>query len=229
MSTTSTPHRRSTGRTRSSLSSVKVPSLSSASPSSSQASVKPPPLPVIQSSNHKPNVGGSSATRKPSLGYPLSVFSPQSDSHNDQRLSASNNVASSSLTMTPSQPTASRNIGDDKNGNQNLEVGDYVDVPGGMHGTIKFIGEVRGKKGTFAGVELAKEWAARGKNDGDVDGSVFSMLNKRKCADVCKVHDISRRQSKVLEYSCRLTRLINVYHLPHPLVTRCLSRPQLPL
>lgn len=51
-----------------------------------------------------------------------------------------------------------------------LEVGDIVDVPGGMHGTIKFIGEVKGKKGTFAGVELSREWAARGKNDGDVDG-----------------------------------------------------------
>ena len=63
-----------------------------------------------------------------------------------------------------------RSATDDRNGNQNLEVGDSVDVPGGMHGTIKFIGEVQGKKGVFAGVELAKEWAARGKNDGDVEG-----------------------------------------------------------
>lgn len=51
-----------------------------------------------------------------------------------------------------------------------LTVGDPVDVPGGMHGTIKFIGEVKGKKGIFAGVELSREWAARGKNNGDVDG-----------------------------------------------------------
>lgn len=51
-----------------------------------------------------------------------------------------------------------------------LTVGDQVDVPGGMHGTIKFIGEVKGKKGVFAGVELSREWAARGKNNGDVDG-----------------------------------------------------------
>ncbi|KAL9104487.1 MAG: hypothetical protein Q9163_000580 [Psora crenata] len=63
-----------------------------------------------------------------------------------------------------------RTVSDEKNANQNLEVGDLVDVPGGMHGTIKFIGEVKGKKGTFAGVELAKEWAARGKNDGDAEG-----------------------------------------------------------
>ncbi|KAI4158391.1 MAG: hypothetical protein LQ342_007477 [Letrouitia transgressa] len=54
-----------------------------------------------------------------------------------------------------------------------LEVGDTVDVPGGMHGTVKFIGEVKGKKGIFAGVELSKEWAARGKNDGDVEGTWY--------------------------------------------------------
>jgi dynactin complex subunit len=53
---------------------------------------------------------------------------------------------------------------------RDLEVGDTVDVPGGMHGTIKFIGSVRGKKGLFAGVELSREYAARGKNDGNVDG-----------------------------------------------------------
>ena len=72
--------------------------------------------------------------------------------------------------MNPPRLAATRTASDDRNGNQNLEVGDSVDVPGGMHGTIKFIGEVKNKKGIFAGVELAKEWAARGKNDGDVEG-----------------------------------------------------------
>jgi hypothetical protein len=60
--------------------------------------------------------------------------------------------------------TPSRRDGDD------LEVGDLVDVPGSMHGTVKFIGNVQGKKGTFAGVELSEEYAVRGKNNGDVDG-----------------------------------------------------------
>ncbi|CAL8575396.1 hypothetical protein XPA_001324 [Xanthoria parietina] len=54
-----------------------------------------------------------------------------------------------------------------------LTVGDQVDVPGGMHGIIKFIGEVKGKNGIFAGVELSREWAARGKNNGDVDGTRY--------------------------------------------------------
>ena len=51
-----------------------------------------------------------------------------------------------------------------------LEVGDAVNVPGEMHGTVKFVGVVKGKSGKFVGVELASEFAARGKNDGDVDG-----------------------------------------------------------
>ena len=72
--------------------------------------------------------------------------------------------------MYPMKPATKRTISDDKYGNQNLEVGDVVDVPGMMHGTIKFIGEVKGKKGHFAGVELAKEFAANGKNSGDVEG-----------------------------------------------------------
>ncbi|KAF2235071.1 hypothetical protein EV356DRAFT_445682 [Viridothelium virens] len=51
-----------------------------------------------------------------------------------------------------------------------FEVGDTVDVPGGMWGVVKFIGNVKGKAGVFAGVELDREFASRGKNDGDVEG-----------------------------------------------------------
>ena len=51
-----------------------------------------------------------------------------------------------------------------------VEVGDAVEVPGGMDGTVKFVGEVRGKPGFFVGVELSKKWAHRGKNDGDAEG-----------------------------------------------------------
>ena len=51
-----------------------------------------------------------------------------------------------------------------------VDVGDKVNVPGGMDGTVRFVGGVEGKQGTFVGVELSKQWAARGKNSGDVDG-----------------------------------------------------------
>lgn len=46
-------------------------------------------------------------------------------------------------------------------------------VPGDMHGIVKFIGPVAGKKGTFAGVQLATEYAGRGKNSGEVDGKYY--------------------------------------------------------
>ncbi|KAG0133192.1 hypothetical protein HOY82DRAFT_482963 [Tuber indicum] len=51
-----------------------------------------------------------------------------------------------------------------------VEVGDAVNTPGGMHGTVKFIGNVKGKAGIFVGVELDPDMSGRGKNDGAVDG-----------------------------------------------------------
>ena len=51
-----------------------------------------------------------------------------------------------------------------------VAVGDVVDVPGNMQGTVRFVGSVQGKNGTFAGVELDQDFSARGKNNGDVDG-----------------------------------------------------------
>lgn len=53
-----------------------------------------------------------------------------------------------------------------------LEVGEVVNVPGDMFGTVKFVGSVRGKSGVFVGVELDERFAVRGKNSGDVDGYV---------------------------------------------------------
>ncbi|KAL4927854.1 CAP-Gly domain containing linker protein BIK1 [Aspergillus undulatus] len=54
-----------------------------------------------------------------------------------------------------------------------IQVGDIVNVPGGMHGTVKFVGVVTGKPGRFAGIDLAPEHAKRGKNSGDVDGKKY--------------------------------------------------------
>lgn len=76
------------------------------------------------------------------------------------------NLASSTFSTTT--PTMTRTTG----GGGDIEVGDKVSVPGGMDGTVKFVGEIRGKQGSFVGVELSRQWAARGKNDGNVDGYV---------------------------------------------------------
>lgn len=64
--------------------------------------------------------------------------------------------------LTPGRPAA-----------EDLAVGDIVDVPGGMQGTVRFVGSVQGKKGVFAGVELLSDFSPRGKNNGDVDGYAF--------------------------------------------------------
>jgi hypothetical protein len=55
-------------------------------------------------------------------------------------------------------------------GGDEVSIGDIVDVPGNMTGTVRFIGSVAGRKGSFAGVELHPDYAPRGKNSGDVDG-----------------------------------------------------------
>ena len=66
----------------------------------------------------------------------------------------------------PSTPPSMTRLGH----SEQLEVGDTVTVPGGMDGTVKFVGEVKGKPGIFVGVELSKRWASRGKNNGDAEG-----------------------------------------------------------
>ena len=58
-----------------------------------------------------------------------------------------------------------------------IKVGDLVNVPGGMYGTVRYLGTVAGKPGKFAGIELGAEHARRGKNNGDVDGRKYFMTS----------------------------------------------------
>ncbi|KXX75906.1 Tip elongation protein 1 [Madurella mycetomatis] len=71
-------------------------------------------------------------------------------------------------TTMPSPLTPGRYAGGD-----DIAIGDTVEVPGSMTGTVRFIGSVAGRKGTFAGVELHPDFAPRGKNSGDVDGVYY--------------------------------------------------------
>ncbi|OAA43060.1 Cytoskeleton-associated protein, Gly-rich domain protein [Cordyceps fumosorosea ARSEF 2679] len=66
-------------------------------------------------------------------------------------------------TMIPATPGRPASADD-------VVVGDSVEVPGGLRGTVRFVGTVQGKKGQFVGIELNREFAPRGKNNGDVDG-----------------------------------------------------------
>lgn len=167
---TSTPQRRSLGRPRPSFGNSPIKTASTPNLAASQISPqRPPPLPTTHVSARRPSAS-SAVNRKTSISQlPNAGLSTIADG--SEGYTPNSEGGSSPFIMYPNKPMTSRTVSDDpRNGNQDLGVGDIVDVPGGMHGTIKFIGEVKGKKGYFAGVELSKEFAARGKNDGDVDG-----------------------------------------------------------
>ncbi|KAL8648282.1 MAG: hypothetical protein Q9210_005084 [Variospora velana] len=169
--TTSTPPRRSLARPRPSLGNTNSNALITPSQSNKYAATQRPALPsqlstsalqgasAAKSSFQQPDLGRSPASFD---GSPRSALKPTAQGS-----------GSSTLTVSPKRPVMAISTNHKVISGDDLEVGDGVDVPGGMHGTIKFIGEVKGKKGIFAGVELSREWAARGKNDGDVEGTRY--------------------------------------------------------
>lgn len=79
------------------------------------------------------------------------------------------------LSSTPTTPTMSRP--------SSVRVGDSVSVSGDMKGIVRFVGEVCGKQGLFAGVELDEEWAAKGKNDGAAEGYLFFRLIRKRLVE----------------------------------------------
>lgn len=169
----STPNpRRSLARPRPSLGNSGINTASSPSLGATYTSSQRPPLP-----NPLSAVVNSATARKASINQLTSgTLSTIPDGSVGYGLASTKEEGSSPLTMHPSTPVSQRR----ESGGEVIEVGDMVDVPGGMHGTVKFLGNVRNRVGVFAGVELNRLWAARGKNDGDVDGLVVpSLLFKR--------------------------------------------------
>lgn len=103
----------------------------------------------------------STGLQRPSFGNSVNGSSP---ANNALSASTAVNRKASLQALTGTMPRTPATGGED------LAVGDAVSVPGDMYGTVKFVGTVRGKTGKFVGVELDERFAARGKNDGDVDG-----------------------------------------------------------
>ncbi|KAL8968006.1 MAG: hypothetical protein Q9197_005108 [Variospora fuerteventurae] len=170
---TSTPPRRSLARRRPSHGNTSSNSNALITPGQSNkyAATQRPALPSQQSASALQGASAAkSSFQQPNLGRsPASVDgSPRSALKPTPQGSGS-----STHTVSPKRPVMAISTNHKVISGDDLEVGDAVDVPGGMHGTIKFIGEVKGKKGIFAGVELSREWAARGKNDGDVEGTRY--------------------------------------------------------
>lgn len=60
------------------------------------------------------------------------------------------------------------------------EVGGSVRIESlGMEGTMRFMGEIEGKPGLWAGVELSGGFSGLGKNDGSVNGCVYKRFFER--------------------------------------------------
>jgi hypothetical protein len=130
------------------------------------ATASTPNLNSLYASHSKLIPGPGALARKASYAQltPGSLASIPDDSENYPFHSVLNESASTSTTrkMAPLTPAGG--------GRDDIALGDMVDVPGNMAGTVRFVGSVAGRKGTFAGVELHPDFAGRGKNNGDVDG-----------------------------------------------------------
>lgn len=80
-----------------------------------------------------------------------------------------------------------------------FDIGDYVRVESlGFEGILRFLGEIDGKAGIFAGVELSGGFAGKGKNDGSVNGLVnyahlpclYSITKDTAGSDISYVHPV---------------------------------------
>ncbi|KAK0184447.1 hypothetical protein F5146DRAFT_1006451 [Armillaria mellea] len=77
------------------------------------------------------------------------------------------------LAASSSRPP-SRTAGRPPSGLHAFEEGDKVRIESlGFEGTLRFIGEIEGKGGLWAGVELSGGFAGKGKNDGSVGGKQY--------------------------------------------------------
>ena len=104
----------------------------------------------------------------------------------------------------------------------NLEIGDIVNVPGEMYGTVRFVGSVRGKAGRFVGVELDREFAAKGKNDGDVEGYVLGHVRGDAYTILISStagQNTSTLLSQELAFSCQSPAPRDVHLLEPPIPT----------
>jgi dynactin complex subunit len=81
-----------------------------------------------------------------------------------------------------------------------------------MYGTVRYLGNVDGKPGRFAGIELTAEHANKWKNSGDVDGrtyfnpsvpgaGIFVPMNASKYANQADGHDTTPSRPSITNFS----------------------------
>ncbi|KAK9238901.1 hypothetical protein V1525DRAFT_399822 [Lipomyces kononenkoae] len=116
----------------------------------------------------RPPSSAARVSRRTSM-HPPSVPSP-SPSPARSRMSRASSVYSrspSAAGVTSPRPPSARGFVDEP---AEFGVGDLVYVPGGLRGVVLYIGQVAGRSGEFAGVDLLGPDADKGKNNGTVNG-----------------------------------------------------------
>ncbi|KXN90912.1 Eukaryotic translation initiation factor 3 subunit C [Leucoagaricus sp. SymC.cos] len=88
-------------------------------------------------------------------------------------------VASKSLSRPPSRHSDVHI----RNANKQFEIGDSVRIDSlALEGVLRYMGEIEGKNGLWAGVELGGQFAGKGKNNGSVNG-----IRYFSCSENCGV------------------------------------------
>ncbi|KIP04841.1 hypothetical protein PHLGIDRAFT_75210 [Phlebiopsis gigantea 11061_1 CR5-6] len=99
------------------------------------------------------------------------------------------------------------------------ELGDTVRIESlGFEGTLRFLGEIEGKAGTFAGVELGGGFAGKGKNDGSVGGKRYFT-----CPPNCGVFIATSKLSPSTSWAVSISRPSSVASSRNGRVTPSLS------
>ncbi|KAI1203785.1 hypothetical protein F5X97DRAFT_1367 [Nemania serpens] len=160
------------------------------------ATASTPNLSTLYSAHSRLAPAAGSLVRKASLAAltPGSLASIPDDTESYALHSVLNEATEATLApkmplMSPLTPGKGAGPVDD------LAIGEHVDVPGNMVGTVRFVGSVAGRRGVFVGVELHSEYALRGKNSGDVDGVSYFATSVPGAGIFVPINKLSKRDS----------------------------------
>ncbi|KAG7828653.1 hypothetical protein KL920_003149 [Ogataea angusta] len=101
-----------------------------------------------------------------------------------------------------------------------IQVGHRVVIPGGGEAYVRYVGRVRNKSGTFAGVELIGESVSKGKNSGDVDGVFYFKTKIPKSGLFLPYHKLVQVNTSPLRPVSQASVLNSPNKAPHDLDQR---------
>ena len=115
--------------------------------------------------------GMSLSPSGPLSGRTSAVGRPSSSASSSSAVSSAARSAAGKSTGRPSSRTSDLFVRSSSRAGKAFDIGDNVRIESlGFEGTLRFLGEIDGKSGLFAGVELSAGFAGKGKNDGSVSG-----------------------------------------------------------